>query len=275
MTPGGRRRQSPTSSVRLAYDRLMAKLVGSPRADPRSFCCMPAFPRGACGTRSGEARKEPSRRAGLAGFRRHVACVGSLQLCERCARHQAALGIAGAMLMGRSFGGSVAIPIAVEQPNRVRRLALVDSGLLGYDETNPPEAEQLIRRVEAAFRREEGEQALALLEQIWLVGPSRSRQEVDDGYLRRARELLRKADRPDNGAVHRDSGWSAGRRFEHLQMPVLVVVGSEGVPSVVSAGYEMGRRLRSAPQRWSPAPPTCPTSSGRSCSTRFSATGLR
>lgn len=154
-----------------------------------------------------------------------------------------ALGIAQATLMGCSFAGSVAIKVAVEQPERVERLVLVGSGLPGHEANNPPGVEDLFARVDAAFAREDVAEAFSLLEQLWLVGPSRRPDEVDAGYLARGRQLLARTNRPDNGAQSLDRDWSAAGRLEHLHMPVLVLVGDQDVPHVVEIGRELQRRL--------------------------------
>ena len=158
----------------------------------------------------------------------------------------AALGIERATFMGCSFGGSVSIRIAIEHPERVERLVLVGSGLPGHAGENPPQVEELFARADAAIASGDSPLALTLLERLWLVGPGRDPAAVDPAYLARARALLARIDRPDNGAESLDAGWSAADRFASLAMPVLIIVGDEDVPEIVRAAEEMHRQLPGA-----------------------------
>ncbi len=158
----------------------------------------------------------------------------------------AALRLERATLMGCSFGGSTAIRIAIEHPERVERLVLVGSGFPGYDGGNPPPVEELFRQVDTAIASGATLQALTLLQRLWLVGPRRDPADVDPAYLTRARELLARIDRPDNGAESLDDGWSAVDRFPSLPMPTLLVVGDEDVPEIMRAAEQMHRLLPSA-----------------------------
>ena len=168
---------------------------------------------------------------------------GPFSYSEDVLRVMDALDITRGTLVGCSFAGFVAIKVAAEHPERVARLVLVGSGLPGYEAKNPPEVERLFAEEEAAFAREDVDRALAVLEQLWLVGPARRAEDVDPTYLQQARELLRRADRPDNGAVSEDSSWSGEGAFESLKMPVLAMVGDQDVPDAVASAHEMARRL--------------------------------
>lgn len=162
---------------------------------------------------------------------------GPFSYADDVLRVMDALHISQATLMGCSFGGSVAIQVALQHPERVERLVLVGSGVPGYDFSNPPEVDQLFQEAEEAFAREDMARALSLMEQAWLIGPARRAEQVDPTYLARARELLARADRPDNGAVSQDRDWSARDRLPEIQVPVLVIVGDEDVPDIVSGAH--------------------------------------
>ena len=146
-----------------------------------------------------------------------------------------ALGIERATLMGCSFAGGVEIQVAIEHPDRVERLVVVGTGLPGFEAKEPPEVERLFAQMGDAFAREDVETALGLAERLWLVGPRRSAADVDAGYLGRARELLWRSDRPDNGATFADADWSAIGRLGEIRAPTLVVVGDEDVPGIIEA----------------------------------------
>ncbi len=87
---------------------------------------------------------------------------------------------------------------------------------------------------------------MALMEQLWLVGPGRTAHQVDPVYLEQARRLLARTDRPANGAESRDAGWSALDRLSGIAAPVLLVVGNQDVPDVLQAAEFMVNRLPTA-----------------------------
>ncbi len=154
-----------------------------------------------------------------------------------------ALDIPRATLMGCSFGGATALKVAAEHPDRVERLVLSGPGVPGYAGKNPPEVEALFEEADSAERAGDGAKLLAVMEQAWLVGPAREASDVDPQYLESARELLRRADRPDNGAESSDVGFSALDALPTLDIPVLVIVGLEDVPDILDAVQFLGRTL--------------------------------
>lgn len=143
-----------------------------------------------------------------------------------------ALGIERATLIGCSFGGAAAIQVAIQHPKRVERLVVVAPGIPGYQWPDPPEVQQLFAEGQEAFSQEDIPRALAIMEKVWLVGPLRDRRLVDPVYLARAHELLRLADQSDNAAVSLDDEWSAVGRLAEIAIPVLIIVGSDDVPSL-------------------------------------------
>ncbi len=156
------------------------------------------------------------------------------------------LGIAQAIFMGCSFGGGICLRIALEHPERVQRLALVASNLPGFEGGNPPEVQELLSAADDAVASGDSRRALALMERLWLVGPGRDPVDVDPGYLARARELLARTDRPENGAECLDGNWSALGQIASLRVPTLLVVGDEDVPEIRRAAVEMRRLIHGA-----------------------------
>lgn len=147
------------------------------------------------------------------------------------------LDVSSATLIGCSFAGSVAIQAALQHPGRVDRLVLVGSGVPGYHATNPPAVEALFQACDDAISRDDTDEALALMEQLWLIGPGRAASDVNPRYLFEARQLLRQIDRPDHGAVSRDAEWSALELLPGLDLPTLIMVGDQDVPDIVSAAH--------------------------------------
>ncbi|WP_243239248.1 alpha/beta fold hydrolase [Sulfobacillus harzensis] len=171
------------------------------------------------------------------GFGQTAHVPGPFSYGDDVVRVMDALGISKTWLMGCSFGGSTAVQVALKHPDRVEGLVLVGSGVPGYNAANPPEVEALFAQADAAFNQGEIDRAMALTERLWLVGPKRRPEAVDAGYLARARELLARADRPDNGAVSQDLEFVAVGRLGEIRVPVLVVVGDADVPDIVSAAH--------------------------------------
>jgi pimeloyl-ACP methyl ester carboxylesterase len=168
----------------------------------------------------------------------HVA--GPFSYADDVIRVLDALDIERATLVGCSFGGAVALQVAVQHPDRVERLALSGSGVPGFVSTvaDPPAVQDLLRRAEEAWSNGDAPAALALEEQIWLIGPGRRREDVDAVYLHRAHSLLLRADRPDEGAVHVDADWSSLDLLPTLVLPILAIVGDQDLPGLIdSARY--------------------------------------
>ncbi len=171
---------------------------------------------------------------------------GPFSYADDVLRIMDALGVEQGACMGCSFGGGIALRIALDHPERVERLVLVASNLPGYEGGNPPQVEELLRATDDAIASGESRQALALMERLWLVGPGRDPVDVDPGYLARARELLARTDRPENGAECLDGNWSALERIASLRVPTLIVVGDEDVPEIQRAAAEMHRLIPAA-----------------------------
>lgn len=148
-----------------------------------------------------------------------------------------ALDIERATLIGCSFGGAAALQVSIQHRSRVERLVLVAPGIPGYEWPNPADVERMFAEGDEAFRQEDIPHALSVMEKVWLVGPRRDTTQVNPVYLARAHDLLLLADQPDNGAVSLDEVWSAVDKLPDITVPVLVIVGSEDVPSV-RAGAE-------------------------------------
>ncbi len=154
-----------------------------------------------------------------------------------------ALAIDTATLLGCSFAGGVAIETAILHPDRVVRLALVTSGVPGYQFPVPPAVEALFQEAEAATAQGQFDRERQIMEQLFLLGPGRRAEDVDPAYLTRARTLLKRANLPDNGAVSTDADWSAQGRLGDIGVPVLVVAGDQDVPDVVSGASLLAREI--------------------------------
>lgn len=174
----------------------------------------------------------------MRGFGETAGVAGPFSYVDDVIRVMDVLDVPQAIIMGASMGGSTALQLAIRRPERVAGLVLVGPGVPGYRFDNPPEVDDLFERTEAAFAKEDIDEALALTEQIWLVGPGRRASEVDPQYLARARQLLRQSDQPDSGAESLDAPWSAEGRLGEIKVPVLAIGGTADVPDIL-AGMSM------------------------------------
>ena len=157
-----------------------------------------------------------------------------------------ALGIERAGILACSFSGSVAIQIAILRPERVGRLILSGSGIPGYEFSNPPQVDEMFSRIDRALNGGDTEQALGLLERLWLVGPCRGQEDIDEKYLQEARILLRRTPLVDDGSVSEDSAWSAENRLTEIKVPLLIVVGDADVPDTLASSVFLANTLPQA-----------------------------
>jgi 3-oxoadipate enol-lactonase len=97
-----------------------------------------------------------------------------------------ALGVQAATVIGCSRGGSIAIDLALEFPERVTGLVTVGSGPSGHPKMEETAREnELFLAIEAAT----GAEALHLEADLWSVGPSRDVASVDAAFVATARAL--------------------------------------------------------------------------------------
>ncbi len=169
------------------------------------------------------------------GFGETAHTPGEFSYAEDVLRIMDALHIDRAILMAASFGGGVAIQVAVEHPERVAKMVLVGPGVPGYHGHNPPHVEREFRRADEAWDRGDTTDFLSRMEALWIIGPGRQEAQVDPGYLARARTLLASIDRPQNGAESDGGGRLAVGQLNRLTIPTLVVVGDQDVPEVMDA----------------------------------------
>ncbi|MEU6074585.1 alpha/beta hydrolase [Micromonospora sp. NPDC047074] len=144
-----------------------------------------------------------------------------------------ALDIPSAALVGCSFGGAVAVDVALAHPQRVTALALLGTAVSGHEWSE--EANELWERLVGEVDPEDFVASAAGEVRFWVVGPGRDPEDVDP-------ELIAFATEMDQRALAAELALSAvdvaeldppaiGRLAE-LRMPVLVTAGAADVPDI-------------------------------------------
>ncbi|HET9914343.1 MAG TPA: alpha/beta hydrolase, partial [Anaerolineales bacterium] len=125
----------------------------------------------------------------MRGYGRSTPASGPL--CRRVdlARLLMHLGIERAHLVGCSNGGEISLDLALEQPQLVASLTLVDSTPSGFElQGTPP---RYIHEMFDAVQSGDVERASELQIRIWLDGESREPEQVDSKLRKRALEMNR------------------------------------------------------------------------------------
>ena len=155
-----------------------------------------------------------------------------------------ALAIDQAHLIGVSFGGSTALDVALDYPDRVRSLVIGASsprGVVDHAELHP-----LWDEVDRLVAAGDIDAANELEARMWVDGPIRAPDAVDPAIralvLEMNRPLLAAPERPDETALDPP----AAERLDQLQIPVLVMAGEYDQPSSVAGPKLLADRIPNA-----------------------------
>src|SRR5439155_732744 len=145
-------------------------------------------------------------------------------------------------LVGTSLGGSIALELALESPERVAALVLVGSGLEGHEWS--PEVRAFGEAEESAFERGDIDGALEANLKLWLAGPRRALDDVDPELRALVAEMQRNVFQLQEG--HDEFRMTrldppASTRLAEVHVPTLVVTGDEDVQDI----HEIADKLAS------------------------------
>jgi len=150
------------------------------------------------------------------------------------------LGVRRAHIVGHSYGGLVALQLAVDRPDLVESLALMESAL--RVRSGGPASQELSKHMTAAMQRyREGDRAGAV--DCWLtaVFAPGYRQLLDHHFPGSWEQAIKDADTFFSIEVPELQRWQFGRaEAARINVPVLSMVGSESDP----AFFEMEQLLR-------------------------------
>jgi pimeloyl-ACP methyl ester carboxylesterase len=139
------------------------------------------------------------------------------------------LGVERAHVVGCSMGGTVAIDIALEHPERVERLVLIASGVSGSNLGESDAA--LFAEVEAADKADDMDAVNQAEVRIWVDGPRRPEGSAPDAVRNLVLEMNARSLQSDwASAKHQGLQPPAIGRLEDITMPTLVIVGDQDLP---------------------------------------------
>ena len=101
-----------------------------------------------------------------------------------------AAGVDRAALVGVSMGGSAAISAAVERPDRVAALVVVNPGLEGFEGERDEWASPLFRRMNELWEAGDKPGVARLEAEVWLAGPHRSLDDMPADMVTRMTDWL-------------------------------------------------------------------------------------
>jgi pimeloyl-ACP methyl ester carboxylesterase len=160
------------------------------------------------------------------------------------------LGIERAALIGASFGGGIALELAVARPELVSALVLVGAATPEAEEA-APEVADYAARLETAFEDEGVDAAVELAMRMWVDGPERPPGQVDPG-LRSAIAAMQRDAFVNMDAVPEEE-WSQEQlvtglhdQLGEIAAPTLVVVGELDQPFIRAEAELFASRIPGA-----------------------------
>jgi pimeloyl-ACP methyl ester carboxylesterase len=137
-------------------------------------------------------------------------------------------GIDRAALVGVSLGGSTALELTLESPERASALVLVGAGLPDHEWSKDVMSSWAAE--EEALERGDLDAAVDANLRMWLAGPNRDLDDIDPAMRELVGEMQRQAFRQQQG--HDDV------RMLQLEPPASERLGEVGVPTLVLTGDE-------------------------------------
>ncbi|TFD47717.1 alpha/beta fold hydrolase [Cryobacterium frigoriphilum] len=149
------------------------------------------------------------------------------------------VGVDAATLIGCSRGGSIAIDVAVEHPERVTGLVVIGGGPSGFPEVELTDAEDaLFDALDEAFDAGDWTRLARLEVELWAVGPQRRAADLDPTFVAAAQTLnLGNVVHAGEAPVPEPLDPPAVDRVIDLEVPALITVGEFDITPAL-AQYE-------------------------------------
>jgi pimeloyl-ACP methyl ester carboxylesterase len=151
------------------------------------------------------------------------------------------------VIMGCSMGGGLAMDFALTYPSRVKALIMVGSGPSGLklDVSTPAK----FAEAEKAFEAGDFDLVAEIETQIWFDGTNRTPEQVNQAMRKLAYEMNRQAlsyEAMGLGKRLPNTEIMAFDRLQNLDIPVLVIVGTQDTPYILAAADYMVEKIPSA-----------------------------
>lgn len=162
------------------------------------------------------------------------------------------LGLESAWLVGASFGGRIAVDFCLAFPEKVDGLVLAGPLLSGFQPS--AEIERFDDEEERLLEAGELEAATELNLRTWVDGPHRSADQVDPGMRARVGEMQLQAfslPEPENAELERLEP-PATERLDEIQVPTLIILGSQDIQEVIVHGATVAGKISTADFRLMP-----------------------
>jgi pimeloyl-ACP methyl ester carboxylesterase len=190
-------------------------------------------------------------RCDMRGFGRSTLPGGSFSISNDVRSVLDLAGIQSAAFVGASMGANVALELAVVAPERVRALVLAPPGIVGGERS--PALEEYGEAEDAALERGDVDEAVRLNVDVWVAGPRRPIEAVDQDVVRAVAEMQQRAFDVQVPAYEQDPPPAYEKLVDpiadHLgdvRVPVLVLVGEEDMPDILTAADEIAARVPGA-----------------------------
>jgi 3-oxoadipate enol-lactonase len=187
-------------------------------------------------------------RLDLRGFGRSELTPGPFANARDVATLLGELGVERAALVGASYGGQVAMELAVARPDLVEALVLAGASLPGHDWSAPVRA--VFAEEEAAVERGDLDAAVEAMLRLWVDGHGRPPEAVDPEVRERVRVMQRRAlelqlpvyqDPEKDEEEELEPGWAD--RLGAIWAPALVLVGDHDVADAHQLADRLAREL--------------------------------
>ncbi|MCK0150253.1 alpha/beta hydrolase [Marivita sp. S6314] len=151
-------------------------------------------------------------------------------------------------VVGHSFGATVALRVALENPRAVRSLTLIEPVLFAAAQESDPAALQSYRDDAAAFaealRQEDWETAAQAFTAVW--GDGRSWQGVREAERARFTSQMHFIRETEEVLLHDHAGLLSPGRPEQITCPTLLVRGADTHPIIAVIHQTLARRIPNA-----------------------------
>ena len=173
-------------------------------------------------------------RVDLSGFGRSPVPNGPFSHAEDVLGVLGEVGVERTAIVGNSFGGRIAVDVALAAPEQVSGLVLADAGYPGAEPF--PEVAAYAAQADALFQAGDIEGSVELNLRFWLDGPRRSPDAVDPTVRARVAGMQRLTLEKE---LELDGEPGAERRPDgsprEIRAPTLVVVGDQDQPQILAA----------------------------------------